>query len=256
MSTDSDLALRPSFRPAEPHEVANRLDRDGLHLWLVSLDNPPVGASRLNALLSVDERERAARFHFAVDRRRFACARGMLRHVLSRYAGIEPAALAFRYSGHGKPSIASPCAAPDLHFNLSHSRGWALLGLSHGRSVGVDLEFVRDTPDLLDIARRNFATAEVEALLGFPPALRLPAFFACWTRKEAYVKAVGDGLSAPLDRFEVSLDPALPARLVSVDGSCSAAADWTLQGFRPVDGAWAAAAVYGKSVPCHFFTLL
>jgi 4'-phosphopantetheinyl transferase len=238
-----------NWQPADPGEAARRCGED-VHLWLLSLDEPPWPPGLLLDSLSADERERAQHFRFAADRRRFEMGRGLLRQLLGVYAGSEPAALSFLYAARGKPSLASRPGCEPIYFNLSHSGGWALLALSRAHVVGVDLEFLRDINEMHAIAGQNFASSEVRALLGLPGALRMDAFFACWTRKEALVKAIGDGLAMPLERFEVSVDPRLPAQLRAIDGSAAAAEQWTLHGLRPLAGAWGALAVRGRSVMC------
>lgn len=236
---------------ALPAAAAGRLRPGEAHLWLLSLADPPLPAQQLAGMLSGDERDRASRFHFEADRRHFEAGRGLLRWVLGHYAGVDPASVQFSYAPNGKPCLTHPESA--LQFNLSHSGGWALIGLTLGQQIGVDLEVMRDLPELLNIARTNFAPAEVEALLQLPPELRQAGYFACWTRKEAYIKAVGAGLSLRLDQFEVSVDPGQPAVLRAIGGSAAAARDWTLLGLRPFDAAWMAAAVNGTATRWHLY---
>jgi 4'-phosphopantetheinyl transferase len=211
---------------------------DCVHLWLFELDQPERGVDVLLASLADDERRRASRFHRDTDRRDYVVARGMLRRILARYLCQEPGSLRFGYGEAGKPFLA---ASPDLAFNLSHSGGWALIATAAGR-VGVDLEAVRPMADAHDLARANFAPGEVAALAALPPAQYAAAFFACWTCKEAYVKAVGTGFSMPLDAFEVSVVPG-QAALLSVGGSVAGARGFSLIGFQPRPGFWGALAV-------------
>ena len=177
------------------------LAEDAVHVWRLSLASCPDGAREL---LSADERERADRFHFARDRDRFVAARAGLRRVLAGYAGGAPGELAFGYASHGKPYLVGPGAA--LAFNLSHAHEVALVAVTRGREVGVDVEHVRADVELERLARTTFSPAEQRALLALPPEERALAFFRGWTRKESYIKARGEGLSMPLDRFSVSLD--------------------------------------------------
>jgi 4'-phosphopantetheinyl transferase len=224
----SRSSLEPTavWEPA-PTEIAgtDALGAQDVHLWLLSLDSPPFPFEELAATLDRDERHRAARFHFDRDRRRFESGRGLLRHLMGRYTGTDPAALCFAYGPQGKPSLTGEAGPTRVEFNLSHSSGWALLGVTRGRAIGVDLKAARHVPELEDIARRTFAPAEANQVLHLPPVQRTEWFYACWTRKEAFVKAVGGGLSVALDRFEVSVDhPCAPAQFRSIDGSEQAAA--------------------------------
>ena len=227
---------------------AGALDEEDVHLWLLPLDAPPRPFGELAAALDPDERRRASRFHFARDRRRFEAGRGLLRFLIGSYTDTAPDAVRFGYGPQGKPFLLGVAGAASLGFNIAHSAGWALLGVTRGCAIGVDLEAVREVPELEDIARRNFAPGEMESLLRLSPARRTEGFLACWTRKEAYVKALGGGLSVPLERFEVSLDPDGSAELLSVDGSAAVAAVWSLWGFRPLAGFWGAVAVQGQNL--------
>ncbi len=195
-----------------------------VHLWRLPLEPAPATQVSLAALLTPDERERAAAFHFERDRRRFAAARGALRRVLGDYLGIAPETIRFVYGPQGKPAL----AGEELQFNLTHSGEWALLAVSDAPTVGVDLEQVRSVRDLRGVARRFFAPGEVARLLALPADEQPAAFFQCWTRKEAFIKALGSGLSHPLDRFEVAFGPDVPARLVHIAGDAQAAGQWAL----------------------------
>lgn len=192
--------------------------RGRLQLWLMNLDDPPWPSATLWEVLDASERERAARFHFERHRSRFAHGRGLLRHLLAHATGGDPAGLRLVAGPQGKPRLAGkthePPPTPLVDFNLSHSDAWALLGLSDGSAVGVDIEVPRPVPELREIAERNFAPSERAALLALPERRQAEAFLACWTRKEAFVKALGGGLSVALDSFEVSLRPDEPARLL------------------------------------------
>lgn len=174
-----------------------------VHAWCVDLDAADVDGGVETAGLSADERARAARFHFARDRARFLRGRAALRRLLAGYADREPHALVFAPGAHGKPAM----PGTGLEFNLSHSGGCAVLAVTRGRRVGVDVERIRAERATLAVARRFFAPTEAAAVTAAPPAERALTFFRCWTRKEAYVKARGEGLSLPLDRFEVPLEP-------------------------------------------------
>lgn len=206
----------------EPGEGTLDLPEGEVHVWRVDL-TVPAGAEGL-ASLSPDERERAERLRFAVHRRRFVRARAALRSILARYAGADPAALAFRYGEHGKPALAGQGPG----FNLSHSEDVALCAVAAVRILGVDVEWAARPVEHLTLAERFFAPGEVAALRAVPSEDVPAAFFACWTRKEAYVKATGLGLSLPLHGFEVSLAPVAEPSL-TVLGDPEETSRWSLR---------------------------
>ena len=229
----------PDSRPG----LTARADR--VDVWATGLDRDPGGLARLRESLADDESARAERFHFERDARRFVVARAVLRDVLGAYLGVAPRDVRFVYGPRDKPALAPPFDAAGVQFNVSHSGEIALYAVTLDRQVGVDVEQVRPLPDLAVLAERNFSPTERGALLALPAARRPPAFFACWTRKEAYVKALGDGLSHPLDAFTVSFAAGEPARLVEIVGDAAAAARWTLAAIDVGAGYEAAVAVDG-----------
>ncbi len=186
------------------------LERGTVHVWRGSLDQEPEVRRRLEGLLSGDERERARGFRFARDRTRYVVGRGLLRALLGRYVAADPACLRFRYGPQGKPALAGDGPL----FNLAHSGTTALYALSSSFDVGVDVELLQ--PRLTDnrIAERFFSPLEVRTLRALPEQEQVQAFFACWTRKEAFLKARGDGLTIALDSFDVTLAPNEPAALL------------------------------------------
>jgi len=187
-------------------------------------------------LLSGTERQRASRFTFDCDRRRFTVARGQLRRLLSTRLGTQPEAIEFVYGVHGKPSLAQRCAESDLHFNVSHSDDIAVYAFSVEHEVGVDIESIRVMRDAEDIAASFFSPNENDAYLALDPNERPVGFFNCWTRKEAFIKALGDGLCQPLDSFDVSLTPGKPAKILRVEGTSGEDCGWTLHSFLPGSG--------------------
>jgi 4'-phosphopantetheinyl transferase len=216
-----------------------------IDVWTVGLDLAPEQRDALAETLSADERERAARFLFERDRQRFIAARGWLRLVLGSCCGRPPADVVFTYGPRGKPALAGE-GAGGLRFNLAHASGRALIALARGRDVGVDLEDLQRAGNWEGVSARFFTPREAAAILERPAAARSEAFLACWTRKEAYVKARGEGLTLALDGFEVSVDPdEEQPRLRSLDeaGPCQ----WSLHSLRPVPGFIAALAVAGRS---------
>ncbi|HZG52707.1 MAG TPA: 4'-phosphopantetheinyl transferase superfamily protein, partial [Pyrinomonadaceae bacterium] len=178
-----------------------------VHLWRASLAQTPDALRRLYSTLAPDESAKAARYHFPRDRDHYIAARGLLRQLLGRYLAQPPHALRFAYGAYGKPSLDGATAAADLRFNLSHSHELALYAFARGREVGIDIEHIRADFADDDIAARFFSAREVSMLRALPARARTSAFFNCWTRKEAYIKARGEGLSHPLDQFDVSLTP-------------------------------------------------
>lgn len=220
-------SLRPGLGPGE------------VHVFAVEVDAP--AAAGLLDELAPDERERAARFHFERDRRRFAATRASLRRLLGGYLGQPAAAVRFAYGPRGKPSLAGEPAS--LRFNVTHSGGLALLAFTTGFELGVDVEPLRPVEDAEAIAERYFSPAEAAVLRGLAEPERSRAFLRGWTLKEAFIKATGDGLSRPLDEFEVPLLPDEPARLLRLAGDPAAAARWWLQDLAPAEGFAAALAV-------------
>jgi 4'-phosphopantetheinyl transferase len=222
------------------------LDDGEVHVWRACLN---LHGSRLGQLwetLSPDEQLRARKFKFQRDREHFVAARGGLRDILSRYTGSAPQSLHFSYSEYGKPSLVGETGGEFARFNVSHSDGLALYAVTAGREVGIDLERVREDFASLDIAERFFSRREVAALRALPPTVRTPAFFDCWTRKEAYIKARGEGLSRPLHLFTVSLAPGQPAALLCDDEEPEEASRWSLASLSPGEGFRAALAVKGQ----------
>lgn len=215
-----------------------------VHVWLACLDRSEWASEQLGTLLSSDERARAGRFHFVRDRRRFTAARGLLRMILGRYLGVDPREVEFSYGKHGKPALSRRFGS-DFRFNTSHAGGLALFGLTRSAELGVDLEAIRPLPDAEQLAERFFSVREVAGLRAVPPARRSESFFNCWTRKEAYVKALGSGLAHPLDRFEVSLAPGERARLVNVADDPEEAKRWTFRSLSRVPGFTGAVVVEG-----------
>lgn len=224
-----------------PAPVGLKLGASDVHLWRASLGCDASLLSRLENTLSPDEMARADRFVFSMDRNHFVAARGILRELLGAYLMRPPAELRFRYGNHGKPALDANATDSDLQFNLSHSGGVAIYAFSLGRRLGVDVEQIRPHLAGEDIARRYFGAREVAELLALPTHMRPEGFFLCWTRKEAYVKAHGAGLSLPLDSFTVSLTPGRVAQLHAEDGD-----QWLVRSLEPTPGFVAAVVAEGR----------
>lgn len=201
------------------------LPENEIHIWRAWLDLEPQERDRLSSYLSEAERARASRFVFQHDREHFAVARGRLRELLGTYLHRSPQSLEFRTGQYGKLSLADRA---DLRFNLTHSYGLALYAFAMNRELGIDVEKIRPDFTSEGIAVRYFSAAEQNELRELPVDLRTRAFFLCWTRKEAYVKAHGGGLQIPLESFDVSLTPGKPETLRSADSE-----RWNLRSFEP-----------------------
>ena len=216
----------------------------GMEILMTRLDATPEALAALAACLSDAERQRARRYHLEVPRRRFVVARAWLRRLLGARLDVQPAAVALTYGRNGKPALAPRFAAAGWRFNVSHCGELAICAISRGREVGVDVEEVRALEGADDIAARFFARGENQAYRALAPEDRPLGFFNCWTRKEAFVKALGVGLSLSLQRFEVSLAPGEPARLVRLDRTLGERSAWQIAGFSPLPG-------FVAAIACH-----
>lgn len=189
-----------------------------VHVWRMRLEQPAELQETYLRTLAEDERARASRFHFDQHRRHFVVARGFLRALLARYLDTTPEAVRFAYGPYGKPMLGEEHRASSLRFNASHSGDWAVYAFVQDHEVGIDVEQIKKDFETDGIAERFFSEREVHTLNALPDAEKPAAFFRCWTRKEAYIKALGSGLSHPLDSFDVTLAPGEPAALARVEG--------------------------------------
>lgn len=230
-----------NFEAGHPLSLAD----NEVHLWGIDLDAVATGESRWRTVLSPDELARADRFHFARDRQHFTATRALLRMVLGSYLGCDPSRLTFVYSDKGKPFLGANSTIP-VQFNVSHSGARSVLAFSLGRDVGVDVERIRHNLDCDLLAERYFSPAEQEALVALPLPERCSAFFRCWTRKEAYIKAHGAGLSLPLDSFDVSIARGEKSALLATRPDAAEAARWSLCELDAGDGYAAALCVKGR----------
>ena len=216
-----------------------------VHVWRAQLELPLSQVQELRGILTGDELDRANRFYFEIDRQRFIAARGTLRFILSRYITIYPGHLRFHFNQYGKPVLAPEFNSDLLNFNLSHSGGMALYAITRNMEIGVDVERVRSGFKYEEIAERFFSANEVAILRKIPTEKKLEAFYNCWTRKEAYIKAHGKGLSLPLDSFEVSFAPWEPSILLITKDEPQESSHWTLLDLKPGLGYVGALAVKG-----------
>jgi 4'-phosphopantetheinyl transferase len=231
--------------PGFPKIDAVKLGIGEAHIWQADLESLAL-PEKWAETLSEDECERAIRFRFDRDKRHFIICRTLLRVLLGNYLGVAPAYTVFHYSSHRKPSVATPTS--DIRFNLSHSGERAVFAFIRGRELGIDVEQIRQDFEAQSIAERFFSSAEREALARIPHGIRHQAFFHCWTRKEAFVKAKGDGLFLPLDQFDVSLVPGQPAQLLDTRPDGEERQRWSLSALEVGDQYAGALVVEGPTV--------
>ena len=230
-----------------------KIKDNNIHVWQASLSQSDSLYKALTETLAAGELARADRFKFEKDRRRYSIGRGILRNILGRYREVEPASLEFAYSDHGKPFLAD-AASDSLYFNLSHSADQMLLAVGHHAELGIDVEFMRRNIELLDIAKRFFSANELGYIMQQPSTQLRELFFSCWTRKEAFIKAVGSGLSFPLESFAVDLSLDENISLLKTEWDEDERFEWTLLDI-PVDVNYkAAVAIKSKDVTVKRFT--
>ncbi len=231
---------------SDPHfqTGALTLAEEEVQVWSADLPALSPAEDRWRKVLSADELTRAARFHFDRDRQHYTATRALLRIILGSFLGDDPASLAFRYSDKGKPSLAA--AGNGVEFNVSHSGTIALLAFARGRLLGVDVEKIREDFDASALAERFFSENEQQQLSAIAQEEKFNGFFRCWTRKEAYIKAIGTGLSLPLDQFDVSLRPGEEDALLATRPEESEAGRWLLQEIAAPAGYVAALCVRGR----------
>jgi 4'-phosphopantetheinyl transferase len=219
---------------------------DEVHVWRVNLEAGPDRVGEFRKILSGDERERADRFHFEKDRVAFTVARAAARSILGACLEANPCGLVFQYGPQGKPALDGAAANSGLRFNVSHSGQLALVAVTRDREIGVDIERIRPLKAGDRLPERFFSQAEVKSLRALPETKQLEGFFTCWTRKEAYIKAKGGGLSVPLDQFTVSLAPGEPPALLDVRWDLQEPRRWTFANLYPEDGYAAALIAEGS----------
>ncbi len=223
-----------------PEDDMTLSNRD-VHVWRASLSVSEIRLADFQAILADDERARAARFRNPLHGAQYTVARGVLRMLLGRYLNRPPKDIRFSYSHYGKPFIDD--ASETLRFNLSHSQDLVLYAFTHQREIGIDIEYIRPVSSRDQIA--VFSPNETRVLSALPAAQQAIGFFNCWTRKEAYIKAHGEGLSLPLDQFDVTLAPGEPAALLETRVALDSAERWSLHALPPGTNYIAALAVEG-----------
>lgn len=236
---------------SEPPESLS-LATGEVHVWRVELEQPEHLLEKFRKTLDQYELDRASRFHFEKHRRHFTVGRGVLRQLLSQYLGTKPEAIRISYGAYGKPALSGEHEDSRLRFNMSHSHEVALFAFAEDREIGVDVEHIRSDFASEEVARRFFSRREVETFNALPQHDQVTGFFKCWTRKEAFIKVIGRGMSQPLDKFDVTLEQ--PAALLWVSGDD--ASRWSLYDLE-VGGDYAGAlAVEGQvsSIRCWHMT--
>jgi 4'-phosphopantetheinyl transferase len=216
------------------------LAENELHLWRASLDISPELLDRFEKTLSTAEKDRADKFLVTHARERFIAGRGILRDLLAAYLEIEPRNVDFSYGDQGKPAL-SPTHKSEIRFSVSHSQSMALFAIGESSEVGVDIETVKTNFKGMEIASHFFSEEEIAALAKLPPEVQVSAFFSCWTKKEAYVKARGQGLSIPLRSFTVNF--ADSKQLLKDEQG----AVWSCFGLEPAAGFLGAVVVAGEN---------
>lgn len=249
--TGRRAAVNADYRSASPRKMPDSLCLPGdneAHVWTGLLSEMSPCLRSMERLLSVEEERKAARFLRPDDRSRYCAAHVMLRLLLGQYLTLPPAELAFVENAFGKPALARRAGQPPISFNLAHSGDVLVCAMAIDRRVGVDVEALRDEVDIEELAESQFSRQEADELRGVHPAERKAAFFRCWTRKEAYVKARGEGLSFPLKEFAVSFASNKPPRVQWAADDPSASAHWSVFDLAPAPGYAGAVVVEGRPV--------
>jgi len=225
-----------------------------IHIWVADiLSYSTLHLEQLKQCLSQDELEHASRYYFEKDKKYYITSRGILRKILSNYLTMKPEKIKFSYNPYGKPYLCNKFHTKNFNFNLSHSGDLALYIFSANFDVGIDLEKFQLIEGFIDIAMQFFSPNEFLKLKSIPHDQQLTAFFKCWTRKEAFIKAIGNGLSHPLDQFEVTLAPNETAMFVNIISKSTAASEWSLYSFTPKPNYEASFAFKGKCEKIEFF---
>lgn len=227
------------------HQGPLNLAQNEVQVWSLDLALAEATIHSLYELLNSEERQRADRFHFPHDRVHFIAARGQLRILLARHLNLTPTELQFSYSKYGKPSLVQ---APELHFNLSHANTKALLAVTYAGKVGVDIEYTQKEIDVDGIAQRFFANNEYQLLQTLNGTAKHKAFFTAWTRKEAFLKALGKGVAYGLEKVEVSILPEQPAKIIALHDPALELTEWCMFALQPASAYIAALVVKRKNL--------
>jgi 4'-phosphopantetheinyl transferase len=234
LNISQSMASNDIFWPTTPNQVS--FAANDVHVWAARLDLPSEALARFTGLLSQEEHARATRFRFERHRNRFIAARGVLRSILATHVGPAPDELQFEYGPNGKPGLTGCLAQGGLCFNLAHSEDLALIAVTHLGPIGVDLEYVRPMADADELVARFFSVRENARFETLPANQKDAAFFNLWTRKEAWLKATGDGIGHLLNRVEVTFLPGEPAQLLALPEKAGLSRDWILRELIPAKG--------------------
>jgi len=230
-----------------------RLELNVVHVWIASLEIEKKDIPVFRHLLNQDEKDRADRFYFEKDQVNFITGRAILRTLLGRYTNQSPAEVKFAYNSYGKPLLKNQVQSPPLNFNLSHSGGKVLYAFSRGIPLGIDLEKIKPDIDFTAISQQFFSPGELSSLFSLEKSDRLAAFYACWTRKEAFIKAMEMGLSLELDKFDVSLRPGEPARLIRTKFQKQNTQNWSLHDLKVFSGFKACLAARSRNIVISYY---
>jgi 4'-phosphopantetheinyl transferase len=225
-----------------------------VHVWTIPLEQTREAAAKLENVLAEEEQRRASGFVVDEPRRRFVAGRGALRILLGRYLNIEPQIVQFTSNPYGKPFLTPGIKTGGLEFNLTHTRRLVLAAFARGCRVGIDVEWLREINEFNEIAARFFTAGENAALGNIPENKRLAAFYEYWTCKEAFIKAIGEGVSHPLDSFEIEFKDEGAPHLHRLDQQASDSKLWTIKIFKPGAGYSAALAVEAAQINVEFYT--
>lgn len=228
----------------------------GMHIWCFSPGWCHANANALRTQITNDEKARATDFATLEDSRKFENRRGFLRIILAKYLRIDPLEIAFAQNSYGKPRLAEPAQARHLAFSSSQSGDFGVVAVTDGHRVGVDVEELRTIPDADQLVTRFFHRSEQSAYAALPAASRQRAFLQTWAAKEAFVKAIGTGMSFPLDRFEVAIHSSAPSHLLRIAGRTEPAQKWRLQQFDPIAGHVLVTAAHSALQRFEVFTLI
>ncbi|MGI9549671.1 MAG: 4'-phosphopantetheinyl transferase family protein [Aurantibacter sp.] len=226
------------------------LPSNTIHVWTKNFGAVQHETERLIHLLNDHEKIRANKFKFPKDRQRFIVSRAVLKVLLGRYLDENPQEIEFEYGAYGKPEVKVPSS---VNFNISHAGNMVVLGFVKNYTIGVDVEIVKNDFDVVELAENFFSQDEIRALSNTNENERFRAFYRCWTRKESFIKAVGQGLSYPLDSFAVSLDDDHSAEFLKINGIPDPQKNWRLHSFIPADGYIAALSINGNPKTIQFF---
>jgi 4'-phosphopantetheinyl transferase len=229
-----------------------QINKGAVHIWRATLDLSSRDIRFFDENLSIDERIKAGHFRFDRDRNRYIVSFGILKSILGLYIGVEPGSVRISYGNHGKPRLSDADGKRNIHFNLSHSEELAIYVFARDYEVGVDIERIRELPEMNQIVDHYFSASERKVFLEMPSDKRRKAFFYCWTRKEALIKAVGYGLYQPLDKFTVPMAAGESASVPFFKGDSKQASSYVIEDFSPAPGYAGAIALEEKASQFQF----